>query len=265
MFFSSHLDPTPAPIAPAPVQNKRGGETVLLTAKPPLHAPAGTTLPGSRSNSNSVEMTFSADSKVPDSHLIPVFRRNAKWALLRLAARPATDKINPLECALTRKYRVLPGFGRNCPPITPLQSALTETASVTPLECALTQKPRGEGGLPGQVSFYNLPYILPSFVYSNSIVCKILREPPGWVTTLPTLELLPSSLAHAMIALRSKNTRHQPPVTTHEPHPLGGFPNFDFRISSFLTSLRPYFSIFRLRALCRRNPSRIEYHREYTP
>ena len=51
--------------------------------------------------------------------------------LSRCFQSPATPEISSLECALTSKHRVLPGFGRNRP-------------SVTPLECALTKK--GGGG-----------------------------------------------------------------------------------------------------------------------
>ena len=58
----------------------------------------------------------------------------------RLSAR-----ISSLECALASKHRVLPGFGRNWPPLTPLECALTKTGPVSPLECALPKKGGGEG------------------------------------------------------------------------------------------------------------------------
>ena len=34
--------------------------------------------------------------------------------------------LSPLECALTSKHRVLPGFGRNCPSVTPLECAVAK-------------------------------------------------------------------------------------------------------------------------------------------
>jgi hypothetical protein len=43
----------------------------------------------------------------------------AFFALLRVSS------LSPLECALVDKHRVLPGFGRDRPPTTPLFSALT--------------------------------------------------------------------------------------------------------------------------------------------
>ena len=56
--------------------------------------------------------------------------------------------VTPLECAVTSKHRVLPGFGRSCPPVTPLECAVTQIDAVTPLECALTKK---VGGPPGVI------------------------------------------------------------------------------------------------------------------
>jgi hypothetical protein len=53
-------------------------------------------------------------------------------------------RLSPLECALTSKHRVLLGFGRSCPPATPLESAFTEIPSVNPLECAFTKKVGGD-------------------------------------------------------------------------------------------------------------------------
>ena len=64
-----------------------------------------------------------------------------------LSRRPLTSA-SSLECALTGKHRVSPGFGRNCPPTTPLECALTETSSANPLECALTKKGGGAFSLP---------------------------------------------------------------------------------------------------------------------
>src|SRR5947207_478755 len=34
--------------------------------------------------------------------------------------------LSPLECAVTSKHRVLPGFGRSCPSVTSLECALTK-------------------------------------------------------------------------------------------------------------------------------------------
>jgi hypothetical protein len=53
------------------------------------------------------------------------------------------ESLSSLECALTSKHRVLSGFGRSCPPASPLGCALTQTASVTHLECALTKRGGG--------------------------------------------------------------------------------------------------------------------------
>ena len=65
------------------------------------------------------------------------------------------ESLSPLECALTSKHRVLPGFGRSCPPASPLESALTKTVSANPLECALTKKVGGGGSRPFQFSNFN--------------------------------------------------------------------------------------------------------------
>jgi len=53
--------------------------------------------------------------------------------------RQRSTSAGPLECALTSKHRVLPGFGRSCPSVSSLESAVTEHPSLTPLECALTK------------------------------------------------------------------------------------------------------------------------------
>ena len=62
---------------------------------------------------------------------------------------PLITRHSPLsfvESTLTDKHRVLPCFGRDCPPASPLESTLTRTGAVTPLEATLT-KNRG-GGMP---------------------------------------------------------------------------------------------------------------------
>ena len=55
--------------------------------------------------------------------------------------------LTPLEATLTADLRVLPCFGRNCPPATPLDATLTDLAPVTPLSATLTKTPGGGGGL----------------------------------------------------------------------------------------------------------------------
>jgi hypothetical protein len=52
--------------------------------------------------------------------------------------------LTPLEATLTADLRVLPCFGRDCPPATPLDATLTDLAPVTPLSATLTKNP-GEG------------------------------------------------------------------------------------------------------------------------
>ena len=58
-----------------------------------------------------------------------------------LTSAPTT----PLSAALTDDLRVLPCFGRNCPPVTPLDATLTRSTSVNPLSATLT-KNRVVGG-----------------------------------------------------------------------------------------------------------------------
>ena len=53
--------------------------------------------------------------------------------------------IIPLSATLAADLRVLPCFGRNCPPATPLDATLTDLAPVSPLSATLT-KNSGEGG-----------------------------------------------------------------------------------------------------------------------
>src|SRR5213082_2599898 len=93
-----------------------------------------------------------------------IFRRHPRWLPKRFAPRllpsypqnsshplPLTlswrllTRLTPLECAVTSKHRVLPGFGRNCPRVTSLECAVTQINAVTPLECALTKKLGGRG------------------------------------------------------------------------------------------------------------------------
>ena len=51
--------------------------------------------------------------------------------------------LTPLDSALTDEHRVLPCFGRNHPPASPLESTLTGNRAVTPLDSALTKKGGG--------------------------------------------------------------------------------------------------------------------------
>ena len=55
-----------------------------------------------------------------------------------------STRLTPLECAVPSKHRVLPGFGRNCPSVSPLECAVAKTPRVTPLECAVPKKGGGE-------------------------------------------------------------------------------------------------------------------------
>ncbi len=58
--------------------------------------------------------------------LLPSYPQNSSHPLpLTLSCRLLT-RLSPLECAVTSKHRVLPGFGRNCPPATPLECAVTK-------------------------------------------------------------------------------------------------------------------------------------------
>lgn len=77
------------------------------------------------------------------SALFAVQRRGAVVASSGPARVTNHQSLSPSESALMSKHRVLPGFGRSWPPITPLESALVESASVGSLECALTKTGRG--------------------------------------------------------------------------------------------------------------------------
>src|SRR5438105_10714684 len=84
--------------------------------------------------------------------------------------------LSPSECAVTSKHRVLPGFGRNCPPATPLECAVTQIDAVTPLECAVTKK-WGEGVHPS--GFSNFAFRISNFarargVPDSTLVSRIL-------------------------------------------------------------------------------------------
>ena len=91
--------------------------------------------------------------------LLPSYPQNSSHPLpLTLSCRLLT-RLSPLECAVTSKHRVLPGFGRSCPPVTPLECAVTQIDAVTPLECALTKKGGGGGSLPRDfpISIFEFP------------------------------------------------------------------------------------------------------------
>jgi hypothetical protein len=73
------------------------------------------------------------------------------WRLFRLyfltSLRPYFSSVlTPLSATLAAGLRVLPCFGRNRPPATPLDATLTESTAVTPLAATLT-KTRGRGPL----------------------------------------------------------------------------------------------------------------------
>jgi hypothetical protein len=53
--------------------------------------------------------------------------------------------LTPLSATLTADLRVLPCFGRSCPPATSLDATLTKTSAVTPLGATLTKNTRGAG------------------------------------------------------------------------------------------------------------------------
>src|ERR1700676_294960 len=60
---------------------------------------------------------------------------------------PSTfSPLTPVESALTADHRVLTEISRDCPSVSPLESALTRNRAVTSLESALTKKTRGWGG-----------------------------------------------------------------------------------------------------------------------
>jgi hypothetical protein len=51
--------------------------------------------------------------------------------------------LSPLSATLTADLRVLPVFGRSCPPATSLDATLTKTSAVTPLGATLTKNTKG--------------------------------------------------------------------------------------------------------------------------
>jgi hypothetical protein len=132
-----------------------------------------------------------------------------------LCRSPATDKINPLECALMSKYRVLPGFGRSCPPITPLESALAKKPPATPLESAVTKRvgeggPHARGLLPTIFRiFFQVPYRLsPLFATSESY--------RGVYPFFPFWNLPPRcGLGASGSPLRSRLPSHKSAVASH--------------------------------------------------
>src|SRR5215472_11639008 len=71
------------------------------------------------------------------------------------------ESLSLLECALTNKHRVLPGFGRNWPPVTPLESALTKRGARKCLRMRTYKKNRGEGGAGG------LPVTLSCYTWAH--------------------------------------------------------------------------------------------------
>jgi len=62
--------------------------------------------------------------------------------------RTLKRSLTPLECAVTSKHRVLPGFGRNCRRITPLECAVTKTRPRNPFRMRSSEKRWGYPGAP---------------------------------------------------------------------------------------------------------------------
>ena len=75
---------------------------------------------------------------------------------------PPRPPASPLESALPSQFRVLPSFGRSCPPPNSLESALTKIASATFVETALTKT--GGRGYPGEPAPLH-PYLLASILF----------------------------------------------------------------------------------------------------
>src|SRR5947208_1634193 len=91
--------------------------------------------------------------------------------------RTLKRSLTPLECAVTSKHRVLPGFGRNCPPATPLECAVTKTRPRNPFRMRSSEKrwgvPRGTSGAPNQGLLKNY---LKSFPVR---ACRLAFQPLG--------------------------------------------------------------------------------------
>jgi hypothetical protein len=84
-------------------------------------------------------------------------RRHVHFFSRQIPIPRSTTALNPLECALATKHRVLPVFSRNRPQLTALDATLTRISisvhskgfaeKLTPLDATLTKK-AGWGPLP---------------------------------------------------------------------------------------------------------------------
>ena len=92
-------------------------------------------------------LPFTPISPSLEGHSLCVYpgRHQERSVSCRLSA---VGFVSPLSATLMDDLRVLPCFGRSCPPATPLDATLTDSASVNPLSATLT-KNRGGGGTDG--------------------------------------------------------------------------------------------------------------------
>jgi hypothetical protein len=97
---------------------------------------------GCRDSSRSVHPTFRPDQPWFSASGRASCRDSFLFHEPQVTSHPS---LSPLECAVLDKYRVLPGFGRSCPYVTPLECADPQNAPVTPLECADAKKKGGSG------------------------------------------------------------------------------------------------------------------------
>jgi hypothetical protein len=179
-------------------------------------------------------MKFLTDPRAPHSHAILFSRRNTNGRCLATRS-PAPHRINPLECALTSKHRVLPGFGRNCRHSSLLECGLAKTPPASPLECALTKKwGRGRGASIATANHLSTIFriFLPSSVCSKSFAYTFLRKLPGCTSISSPSGTSRQASRHAITILYSRNTGHGPLITTPEVSSAGPLP--EFRISSFV-------------------------------
>ena len=88
---------------------------------------------------------ISHQSPLTNHQSLPWSRWDSPLRLEQLAVNcQLSTRLTPVECAVPSKHRVLPGFGRNCPSVSPLECAVTQIEAVTPLECAVPKKGGGE-------------------------------------------------------------------------------------------------------------------------
>jgi hypothetical protein len=96
---------------------------------------------GCRDSSRSVHPTFRPDQPWFSASGRASFRDSFLFHESQVTSHPS---LSPLECAVLDKYRVLPGFGRSCP-------------YVTPLECADAKKRGGVGLLTKGLKLFSVP------------------------------------------------------------------------------------------------------------